>query len=150
MSCFVFPTVQIPKLFKVKVDDFFGETLSLWCVTWLNCVIIVKKWRSLMLNWSPISPVFTVICSLVLQVFPQNVKSVTLSALLSNRWPQYELIGSPCSDSLVPAMGCLQATGSFGSNWLWEEFYWNFGCNFSCNRLVSVQTGLKRERQQTK
>ncbi len=42
-------------LFKVKLDNFFGLTLSLWCIAWLNSVIMVEKRHHSLLNWSPIS-----------------------------------------------------------------------------------------------
>ncbi len=49
---------------KVKLNNFFGLILSLWCLTWLNSIIVVEKWHHSLLNWSPIIHVFTVIFSL--------------------------------------------------------------------------------------
>ncbi len=51
--------------FKVKPEYFFVLTLSLWCITWLSSAIVVEKWHHLLLIWSPKSPVFTMIFSLL-------------------------------------------------------------------------------------
>ncbi len=63
--------------------------------------------------------------------------------LLSNRWRWYELISSQCSKSSLPTTDCLQATLSFK---LRRTSL--LCCNFPCNCVVSVQTGLK-ERETT-
>ncbi len=130
---------------KAKLDNFFGLTLSLWCITWLNGVTVVKKWHHLLLHWSPISPVFVLIFFLPLGwEFAEKWKisdalrtlcpnSPVFAALLTHRWRWYELISSPCSDSLE----------------LWQTSL--LRCKFTHNHLISVQTGLKeRERQQAK
>ncbi len=91
---------EVLNTFNVKPDNFFVLTLSLWCVTWLNSVIVVEKWHHSLLNWSPMSCVFTIIFSLPLgRGFHQKIISDALCtlcpnlsvyvALLSNRWRQY-------------------------------------------------------------
>ncbi len=57
-------SVVVDVIFKVKPDNFFVLTFSLWCTTWLNCVIVVEKWHHSLLNLSPISPVLTRVFSL--------------------------------------------------------------------------------------
>ncbi len=62
-------------------------------------------------------------------------KSVTLCALcpyspvyavlLSDRWRQYELISSPCSDSPLLTTECLQVTPSVGSSLSWDRLVYS-------------------------
>ncbi len=98
---------------KAKLDDFFGLTLSFCCITWLNSVTVVEKWHHSLINWSSISPVFTVILSLPPgRGFRGKIKNQWRSlyaALRSDRWRRYELIGSPCSDSPLTTAECLQS-----------------------------------------
>ncbi len=140
--------------FKVKLDNFFGLTLSLWFITWLNSVIVVEKWNHSLLNWSPISPVCTMVFSLSPwrgfcgKILNQWRSLYSLSwwlvyaAHLSNRWHWYKLNSSPCSAS--PR----RVSASHTVSRLKLELRWTslHCCNFPCSRLVSVQTGLKKER----
>ncbi len=113
----------------MKLHNFFCLTLSIWCIIWLNSVIVFEEWHHLLLNWSPVIPVFTIILSLPQGwEFRRKIKksdtvctlcpnSLVYTALLSNRWCWYELISSPCSYSPLPTTECLQATPSVGSSW---------------------------------
>ncbi len=108
---------------KAKLDNCFGLTLSLWCITSLKSAIVVEKWHHLLLNWSPISlflpwyflchrdegfeekwKISDPLCSLC-------PDWLVHTALLSDRWRQYELISSPCYDSPLPTTECLQPFG---------------------------------------
>ncbi len=114
----------------MKLGNFFGLTLSLCCPTWVNNVIVVDKWHHLLLNWSPISPVFTRIFSLPPGFCEKNEKSVMLSVLsvligrstqrflptgdVSMSWLAHRALTRLCQQQ------CLQVTPSVGSSSRWD------------------------------
>ncbi len=111
----------------VKLDNFFGLTLSLWCTTWLNSVAVVEKWHHSLL-WV----VFTMIFSLPPgRGFHKKLKisealctlcpiSPVYAALLSDRWRRNKLISSPRSNLPQQTTECLQTTPSVGSSSSWD------------------------------
>ncbi len=106
---------ELTKL-KVKLDNFVGLTLSLWCTVWLNSVIALC-------TLCPNSPVY--------------------AALLSDKWCCYELISSPCCDS--PLSTTVFASHTVSRLKLELRWTGLLHCSFPCNHFVSVQIGLKKE-----
>ncbi len=110
------------QLFKVRLDNLFVLTLALWCITWLNCVIVVEKWRHSLLNWSPINSVFTMRFSLPPgRGFHGRVKD------------QWRSLHSPSLFS-----GLRLATGDVSTSWLAHR---------ALTRLCQQQSVSRRHRQ---
>ncbi len=90
--------------FKVKPDNFFGLTLSLWCMIWFNSVIVVEKWHQLLLMISnKLCFYHEIFFATGTRVSLKSEKSVTLSVL-----------------SVLIRRSTLSflATGDFGTSWL--------------------------------
>ncbi len=139
--------------FKVKLVNFIGLTFSLWCITWLNYVIVVGHWLlvdKLVSN----KPYFyhDIFFATEMRVSCKNVLSVLIgwsmlhllaTGDVSMSW---QAICALCSD--LPLLTTVSATVSRLELELRRTIL--FCCNFPCNSLVSVQAGLKRERTTNK
>ncbi len=78
--------------FKVTLDNFFGLTLSLWSITWLNSVIVVKKWHHSLLNCSPQAHFYHIFFATRTRVSLKNALSV-LSVLISRSMLHFLVTG---------------------------------------------------------
>ncbi len=101
----------------MKLDDFFGLFLSLWCKIRLNSVIVVEKWHHSRLNRSPVVPFLPWYA--MTRVLKKNEKSVTLSVLsVLIRFLATDDVGMSwlAHCALTRQQHCLQATPSVSSN----------------------------------
>ncbi len=108
-----------------------------------------ERWCHLLLNWSPISPIFTTIFSLPPGPgFREKMKNQWRSVLIcwymkcSLATGDIHTSWSPCSDSPLPTTECLQATPSVSSSVSWDGPVYS-AATFPAT--FSLQTGVKRE-----
>ncbi len=110
------------------------------------------NWDLLLLNWSPVSPVFT------MRFLDEDFVEIwkisdalcpnwpVYTAHLSDRWCRYKLISCSCLALwFVSANNRMSASHTVSRLELKLRRTSLLCCNFPCNRFVSVQTGLTRE-----
>ncbi len=126
---------------KWNQTTFFGLTLSLWCITRLNSVIVVNKMTPLAAKLVSNKPCF----------YYEDMgfaEKCTLCTLCPD-WLVYAALLSDTKHSCLRfwlASAIDRASASDTISWLTLELRRTTlpRCNFPCNRFISVQTGLKR------